>query len=57
MKVQEGDTFKHRITGQLYNVKTIINGKFILESLDPPHKLWFGGEDMELFFEVSEGKK
>jgi len=56
MQVQEGDTFKHRITGELYKVKAIINGKFILESLDTPHKLWIGDEDVGLFFQVGEGR-
>lgn len=57
MPIAEGDRFKHRITGQLYKVKIFKNGTVILESEDSPHRMWFGDEDVELFFEIAEKGK
>jgi hypothetical protein len=58
MPIAEGDRFKHRLTGQLYEVKVIKNGTVILESEDPPYRMWFGDKDVELFFEIAgKGKR
>ena len=48
---------KHRLTGQLYELKTIKDGTFILESEDTPYRMWFGERDLELFFEMAEKRK
>jgi len=48
---------KHRLTGQLYELKMIKDGIFILESEDTPYRMWFGETDLELFFEMAKRKK
>ena len=48
---------KHRLTGQLYELKTVKDGTFILESEDTPYRMWFGERDLELFFETAKKKK
>ena len=57
MKIGQGDRFKHKFTGRIYEVKIIKDDTFILESADSPYRLWFGGGDLELFFEMSDRKK
>ncbi len=54
MRIGEGKVFKHKLTGQLYKVKAIKNEMLILESLEPPNLIWFGGEDVGIFFEEME---
>jgi len=54
MAFVEGDRFKHKLTGQLYEVKVIRNDTIILESEDTPYRMWFGEADLELFFEIAE---
>jgi hypothetical protein len=56
MTIAEGDRFKHKLTGQLYEVKIIKDDTFILESAQTPYRMWFGEEGLELFFEMA-GKK
>jgi hypothetical protein len=53
----EGDRLKHKLTGQLYEVKIIKEDTFILESADTPYRMWFGKEGLESFFEVTEKKR
>jgi len=57
MKIAEGDRLKHKLTGQLYELKTIKDGTFILESEETPYRMWFGERDLELFFETAEKRK
>jgi len=57
MRMAEGDRLKHRLTGQLYELKIIKDGIFILESEDTPYRMWFGETDLELFFEMAKRKK
>jgi len=57
MRIGQGDRFKHKLTGQIYEVKIMKDDTFILESADSPYRLWFGEGDMELFFEMANGKK
>jgi hypothetical protein len=57
MRIVEGDRLKHKLTGQLYELKTIKDGTFILESEDTPYRMWFGERDLELFFEMAKKKK
>jgi hypothetical protein len=54
MRIAEGQRFKHKFTGQYYEVKIIKEGTFILESADSPYRMWFGEGDLELFFDMGE---
>jgi hypothetical protein len=57
MAFVEGDRFKHKFTGKLYEVKIIKSDTLILESADTPYRMWFGEESLELFFERAEKKR
>jgi hypothetical protein len=57
MRIAEGDRLKHKLTGQLYELKTIRDGTFVLQSEDTPYRMWFGERDLELFFERAEKRK
>ena len=57
MKIAEGDRFKHKLTGQLYEVRIIKEDTFILESPETPYRMWFGEADLELFFEIAGKRK
>ena len=57
MRIAEGDRFKHRLTGQLYEVKIIKEGTVILECENTPYRMWFGEDGLELFFEIAERKR
>ena len=57
MKIGQADRFKHKLTGQVYEVKVIKDHAFVLESSDSPYRMWFGEGDMELFFEMAKRKK
>jgi len=57
MNIGKGDRFKHKLTGQLYEVKMIKDGTFILESAHTPYRMWFGEEGVELFFEMTEKRR
>jgi len=56
MRIAEGDRFKHKLTGQLYEVKMIKDDTFILESAHTPYRMWFGEDGLELFFDMTETK-
>jgi hypothetical protein len=57
MRIAEGDRFKHKLTGQLFEVKMIKDDTFILESAHTPYRMWFGEEGLELFFETARRKR
>jgi hypothetical protein len=57
MRIAEGDRFKHKLTGQLFEVKMIKDDTFILESAHTPYRMWFGEEGVELFFEAAAKKR
>ena len=57
MRMVQGDRLKHRFTGQLYELKTVKDGTFILESEETPYRMWFGERDLEIFFETTKKKK
>jgi hypothetical protein len=57
MRIGQGDRFKHRLTGQIYEVKIAKDDTFILECADSPYRMWFGQTDLELFFEIANRKK
>jgi len=37
MRIMEGDRLKHKLTGQLYELKIIDKGPFVLESEKTPY--------------------
>jgi hypothetical protein len=57
MAFVEGDRFRHKLTGQSYEVKVIKDDTFILESEDTPYRMWFAKADLELFFEMAEKRR
>ena len=57
MKIGQGDKFKHKLNGQIYEVKTIMDDTFILQSADSAYRIWFGEGDLKLFFEVANRKR
>jgi hypothetical protein len=57
MRIAEGDRLKHKLNGQLYEVKMIRDDTFILESAHTPYRMWFGEDGLELFFETAEKKR
>jgi hypothetical protein len=57
VRIAEGDTFKHKLTGQLFEVKMIKDDTFILESAHTPYRMWFGQEGLELFFDTAKRKR
>jgi hypothetical protein len=38
MRIVEGDRLKHKLTGRLYELKTIKDGAFVLESKETPYR-------------------
>jgi hypothetical protein len=57
MRIAEGERLKHKLTGHLYELKTIREGTFVLESKETPYRMWFGERDLELFFEKPGKRK
>ena len=57
MRIAEGDRLKHKLTGQLYELKIIKKGTFVLESEETPYRMWFGERDLELFFKRAGKRK
>jgi hypothetical protein len=57
MRIVEGERLKHKLTGHLYELKTIKEGPFVLESKETPYRMWFGERDLELFFEKAGKRK
>jgi len=57
MRIVEGERLKHKLTGHLYELKTIREGTFVLESKETPYRMWFGERDLELFFEKPGKRK
>jgi len=56
MRIGQGDRFKHKLSGQIYEVKSVKDDTFILESADSPYRMWFGEGDVQLFFEIANRK-
>ncbi len=57
MRIEEGDRFKHKLTGRFYEVKIVKDDTFILESAHTPYRMWFGQDGLELFFETTKKKR
>jgi len=54
MRIAEGDQLKHKLTGQLYELKIAREGTFVLECKDTPYRMWFGEKDLDLFFKKAQ---
>jgi len=57
MKVEKGDRYREKITGQPYRVKTIKNGTIVLEAEGTPNRSWAGDRLLDLFFERMKNQK
>ncbi len=57
MRIVEGDRFKDKSTGHLYEVKRINDGTVVLEAEDPPNRVWLREGSVKLFFEMVEKKR
>lgn len=60
VNLKEGDKLKHRFNGQPYNVEVVKGETVVLTptgGLPPNRRLWFGAEDVGLFFVTMEGKE
>ncbi len=57
MRIEEGDRFKRRLTGHLYEVQVIKDDTFILKSADSLTGFWFGERDLKLFFDMENKKR
>jgi hypothetical protein len=57
MRILEVGRFKHKLTGQLYEVKVIKDDTFFLESAHTPYRMWFGEEGLESLPEIAEKKR
>jgi hypothetical protein len=57
MKVEEGDRYREKLTGQLYRVAKIKNGTIVLEAEDIPNRFWTGDILLNLFFEKIKNQK
>ena len=57
MRIQQGDRFKHKFTGQLYELKIINGDTYVLESADSPYRIWTGEVDLKLLFDHGNSKK
>jgi hypothetical protein len=57
MKVEQGDRYREKLTGQLYRVTKISNGTIVLEAEGVPNRFWAGDRLLNLFFERMKNQK
>jgi len=57
MKVEEGDRYREKSTGQPWRVTKIKNGTIVLEAEGMSHRFWAGDGLLDLFFEKIENQK
>jgi hypothetical protein len=57
MKVEEGDRYREKLTGQPYRVKKIKNGTIVLEAEGISNRFWTGNTLLNLFFERMKTRK
>jgi hypothetical protein len=57
MKVEEGDRYREKLTGQLYRVTKIKNGTIVLKAEGTPNRFWAGDTLLDLFFERMKNQK
>lgn len=57
MKVEEGDRYREKLTGQPYRVTKIKNGTIVLEAEGISNRFWAGDILLNLFFERMKTRK
>lgn len=57
MRVEQGDRYREKLTGQLYRVTKINNGTIVLEAEGVPNRFWAGDRLLDLFFEKVKNQK
>jgi hypothetical protein len=57
MKIEEGDRYREKLTGQLYRVTKIKNGTIVLEAEGMSNRFWAGDILLNLFFERIKNPK
>ena len=57
MRVEQGDKYREKLTGQLYRVTKISNGTIVLEAEGIPNRFWAGDRLLDLFFERVKNQK
>jgi len=57
MKVEKGDRYRERLTGQPYRVTKIKNGTIVLEAEGRSNRCWAGDRLLDLFFERMKSQK
>jgi len=57
MKVEKGDRYREKLTGQPYRVTKIRNGTVVLEAEGISNRSWSGDRLLNLFFERMENQK
>ncbi len=57
MKVEKGDRYREKITGQLYRVTKTNRGTVVLEAEGVSNRFWSGDKLLNLFFEKVKTQK
>jgi hypothetical protein len=57
MKVEEGDRYREKLTGQPYRVMKIKNGTIVLKAEGISNRFWSGDRLLDLFFERMKTQK
>ena len=57
MKIEEGDRYREKLTGQPWRVTKIKNGTIVLEAEGISNRCWAGDGLLNLFFERMENQK
>ena len=57
MRVEKGDRYREKLTGQLYRVTKINRGTIVLEAEGISNRFWAGDRLLNLFFERIKTQK
>jgi len=57
MKVEKGDRYRDKITGQLYRVTKTNRGTVVLEAEGVSNRFWSGDKLLNLFFKKVKTQK
>jgi hypothetical protein len=57
MKVEEGDRYREKLTGQPYRVTKIRDGTIVLKAEGISNRFWTGDRLLDLFFERMKNQK
>ncbi len=57
MKVEEGDRYREKLTGQLYRVTKVKDGTIVLQAEGISNRFWAGDRLLDLFFERMKNQK